>query len=727
MVSDTQENVQGVIVLIKKLQVSTTIIIFALLLILLFYQSIDRYKSESKVLSDNLAELKASSKLLAVSDQQAISGKRIDYESLSEPKNGYSHNLSESVSDVNQDIDVGIAGSNNDLKEIKENIIFHEVMVSEIIAFELLHKLCFDYRDNKYFSKKINTLKAIALKEKKDNYKTDYSETIKSIKNIKSNDIESHQEFSMDIRYLMNSFISVGMSKKLFDEKKSKVLIISDNIKNKIYILEQNIKNNFNKERLYVIYPAIFFIFILAEIIFYSVYKIKCLKKLNSKRNRGKENNKKTIEGKEKVIVNEKIESENILKSLLVVQKRIFTLINNIEGCLYEYDLSTNKVSFISTGLEKIWGLTKDQVLGRDELRKSIYIEDRDQYYFSLKKAIDSSRTANIEYRINNNKGELVWVREIATPLISSGKPNKLACICYNITAFKEAGLEKEKMKKELAQAQKLESVGQLAAGIAHEINTPSQFISDNLTFLQEAVDEVLKLFQAIGERIDREDKSTLTDDLKTLINEVDMPYLVQEIPAALLQSYEGIISVSKIIRAMKDYSHPEKSFKLVNINMCIESTVLVSSSEWKYFSKIEKIFDDNLPLIECVASDINQVILNIIVNAAHSIEAKYNDCDHIEGKITVETIKMNGNVLIEITDNGNGMTEDERSKVFDHFFTTKEVGKGTGQGLSIAHRLIYEKHQGFIEVQSTPGVGSMFRITLPVIQPHDDLDKVIL
>jgi signal transduction histidine kinase len=304
---------------------------------------------------------------------------------------------------------------------------------------------------------------------------------------------------------------------------------------------------------------------------------------------------------------------------------------------------------------------------------------------------------------------------------MSSGEPNKLACICYNITAFKEAGLEKEKMKKELAQAQKLESVGQLAAGIAHEINTPSQFISDNLTFLQESVGEVLELFQAISERIDKEGESAFADELKTLIGDVDMPYLAEEIPSALLQSYEGIMSVSKIIRAMKDYAHPEKEFKLVNINMSVESAIIVSRSEWKYFSKIEKIFDDSLPMVECVAGDISQVILNIIVNSAHSIAEKYSGSDEVEGKITIKTKKINDNVLIEIADNGGGMTEDVKNKVFDHFFTTKEVGKGTGQGLSIARRLIFEKYQGSIEVQSTVGVGSMFRIRLPVIQPNNN------
>jgi PAS domain S-box-containing protein len=458
--------------------------------------------------------------------------------------------------------------------------------------------------------------------------------------------------------------------------------------------------------------------------IFFAVYQIRRVRILNSKIKNDNENHEKAIKNRTRLIENEKQESENILKSLLVVQKRIFTLINNIEGCLYEYDLDTNKVSFISSGLEKIWGLTKDQVLDGDELRNSIYIEDREQYYFNLEKAINSSRTANIEYRINNNKGELVWVREIATPLMSSGEPNKLACICYNITAFKEAGLEKEKMKKELAQAQKLESVGQLAAGIAHEINTPSQFISDNLTFLQESVGEVLELFQAISERIDKEGESAFADDLKTLIGDVDMPYLAQEIPSALLQSYEGIISVSKIIRAMKDYAHPEKEFKLVNINMSVESAIIVSRSEWKYFSKIEKIFDEGLPMVECVAGDISQVILNIIVNSAHSIADKYSDSDEVEGKITIKTKKINDNVLIEIADNGGGMTEDVKNKVFDHFFTTKEVGKGTGQGLSIARRLIFEKYRGSIEVQSTVGVGSMFRIILPVIQPNNDKKK---
>jgi signal transduction histidine kinase len=167
----------------------------------------------------------------------------------------------------------------------------------------------------------------------------------------------------------------------------------------------------------------------------------------------------------------------------------------------------------------------------------------------------------------------------------------------------------------------------------------------------------------------------------------------------------------------MKDYAHPEKSFKSVNINMSIESTIIISSSEWKYVSVIEKLFDTNLPMIECVAGDINQVILNIIVNSAHSIEEKYHDSNEIKGKITVETKQLEDNIIIKVRDNGNGMTEDTRNKVFDQFFTTKEVGKGTGQGMSIAYRLIVEKHQGCIEIQSTVGIGSLFTVTLPLIQ----------
>lgn len=682
----------------------------------IFYQAYNNYKLDPEVLSDLITKIEVSSTSLERVRQPNIDKSRYSYEDMSRSQKIFEYVASDSfVASSLKPKSKRIGLAVNLSKNIK-GITLYDIKKSESVVFYLLDRLYDDYQDKKYLLKSIDTLKIKALNEKDNNLKTEYRETLKYAINIRNKYSRKNIMFDKDMGYLINNLTFIARSQLIINNEVSQQSIQYDDVQDgmtqvKIYIIDY-----LRKEQSRIFAASILFITLSIVTIFLAIDKIRRGYELNINTKKYKKTPNKIGSNKKINIENEKKKTENVFKSLVSVQKRMITLINNIEGCVYEYDLSAKKVTFVSSGLVKIWGLTRDQVLGGDRLRNSIHVEDRQQYYFNLEKAINANRTANIEYRISNSNGEFVWVREIATPLISKGESNKLASICYDVTAFKKAGLEKEKMKKELVQAQKLESVGQLAAGIAHEINTPSQFISDNLTFLQESVGEILELIKVVNERVDKEKRSAFTADLKTLIEAVDMSYLAKEIPSALLQSYEGIMSVSKIVRAMKDYAHPEQSFKLVNINMSVESTIIVSSSEWKYSSKIERIFDDNLPMVECVAGDINQVILNIIINAAHSITEKYNESNEISGKITVQTKKMKNNIVIEIADNGNGMTEDIQNKIFDHFFTTKDVGKGTGQGLSIAHRLIVEKHQGVIEVESTLGEGSIFRIVLPVV-----------
>jgi signal transduction histidine kinase len=162
---------------------------------------------------------------------------------------------------------------------------------------------------------------------------------------------------------------------------------------------------------------------------------------------------------------------------------------------------------------------------------------------------------------------------------------------------------------------------------------------------------------------------------------------------------------------------------QLSDINAALESTMTVSSSEWKYYASINKNLDAELPLVECVISDINQVVLNMVVNASHAIVDRFDDADTMMGEIGICTRGFEDHISIEIADNGNGMSEEVKSKVFDQFFTTKQVGKGTGQGLSIAHKLIVEKHAGKIEIDSVEGEGTVFRIILPLTQFNSDED----
>lgn len=281
---------------------------------------------------------------------------------------------------------------------------------------------------------------------------------------------------------------------------------------------------------------------------------------------------------------------------------------------------------------------------------------------------------------------------------------------------------ERKRKEQELVQAQKLESIGQLAAGIAHEINTPSQYIGDNIRFLQEAFQDIDTLLEAFARLLEGAKNHTLTDDLiaqvEAAVREADIEYLTHETPKAIRQSLEGVDKVAIIVRAMKEFSHPGGNEKqAVDLNRAIESTLTVSRNEWKYVADLVTDFDRNLPLVPCFPSEFNQVILNLIVNAAQAIGELAGDDSKEKETITVST-RLDGDwVDIRVQDTGTGIPEEIRSKVFDHFFTTKEVGKGTGQGLTIAHTIITEKHGGTITFETETGRGTTFIVRLPIAE----------
>lgn len=277
----------------------------------------------------------------------------------------------------------------------------------------------------------------------------------------------------------------------------------------------------------------------------------------------------------------------------------------------------------------------------------------------------------------------------------------------------------KKDLEKQLLHAQKLESIGQLSAGIAHEINTPIQYVGDNINFLSDSFSELTELVDNIKKLVEDADKSSQHSDIAKQILEImksaDIDYLLQEVPDAIDQSREGVSRVSKIVNAMKDFSHGSEDKVNADLNRAIESTIIVAQSEWKSIATMQTQFESDLPMVPCLLSEINQVILNMIINATHAIADSITDRRGDLGKITIATKAVNDSVEIRVSDTGSGIPEEIKSRVFDPFFTTKEVGKGTGQGLSIAHAVITQKHAGTISVESTPGKGTTFIILLPL------------
>lgn len=267
---------------------------------------------------------------------------------------------------------------------------------------------------------------------------------------------------------------------------------------------------------------------------------------------------------------------------------------------------------------------------------------------------------------------------------------------------------EKVQIENQLSHSQKMESVGQLAAGIAHEINTPMQFVGNNITFLKEALENITKYISEL--------KKSVPNDVKELEKKLEIDYLLEEIPEALEQSTIGISRVSKIVMAMKDFAHPgggEKAF--ANINNCITTSSTISKNEWKYVSEIEFDLNPDIPYVFCNADEINQVLLNMIINAAHAIEEKLGKEPKEKGVITISTTSEKNYVTIQIKDTGTGIEKENINKIFEPFFTTKEVGKGTGQGLAITHNIIVKKHRGKVSVESEKNKGTTFIVKLPI------------
>lgn len=277
-------------------------------------------------------------------------------------------------------------------------------------------------------------------------------------------------------------------------------------------------------------------------------------------------------------------------------------------------------------------------------------------------------------------------------------------------------------MESQLVQAQKLESIGQLAAGIAHEINTPAQYVGDNLRFLLEAFSELTKYHDEARSILQRlalqSNDRSMAESMKTAADPDELEYLGQEIPRAIQQSLEGIVRITGIVKAMREFSHPGNDEKSnLDLNKAIDSTITVARNEWKYFAEMVTELDPLLPLVPCLPGEFNQVILNLIINAAQAISEKQNKSGNRQkGTITVSTRLFDSNTVeIRIADTGTGIPKAIRSRIFDPFFTTKEVGKGTGQGLAISRSVIVDKHGGTIDLESQVGKGTRFIIRLPI------------
>ncbi|HRY14334.1 MAG: response regulator [Candidatus Competibacteraceae bacterium] len=396
------------------------------------------------------------------------------------------------------------------------------------------------------------------------------------------------------------------------------------------------------------------------------------------------------------------------------------------------------RFTFLSIGLTQT-AASQDLFMGKTCWELPVDLESTDwAAHRALLEAHQPFR--DLEYQIEKTPGDKRWFKVNGQPLFdAAGQFIGYRGTGRDFTAQKRAEAEREtlyqtlaetnaklnaeieqrqQMEMELHLAQKLEAVGRLAAGIAHEINTPIQYVGDSVHFLQTAFEDLQALldrYREGGEALVRyPEQATLVAAIREAEELADLEYLRENVPPAFERTLAGIGHVANIVRAMKEFAHPDQRDKtLADLNKALLNTLMVARNEYKYVADAETHLGE-LPSVSRYPSDLNQVFLNLVVNAGHAIAEVVGDGPE-RGRITVST-RLDGDwAEVAIADTGGGIPEAIRNRVYDPFFTTKEVGRGTGQGLAIARSIVVDKHKGTLHFDSVPGQGTTFYIRLPI------------
>jgi signal transduction histidine kinase len=300
------------------------------------------------------------------------------------------------------------------------------------------------------------------------------------------------------------------------------------------------------------------------------------------------------------------------------------------------------------------------------------------------------------------NRSWDVHVAEIEHDALSGGEVlgGEAVAVCVDVT-------KRERLQKALFDAQKLEAVGHLAGGVAHEINTPMQYVGDNLQFMQMAFEQFEKAFELLISEIDIE------SGVHGRLKQMKLEYLRREAPSAVSQSLEGVTRVSKIVRALKQSALMEAGPpEPTSLNTVVKNAVNVSQNEWKYTAEIECEFGEDLPMLIGVPGDLTRAVLALLVNASQAI--KETNSVRERGLITLRTYATEDVIVLEIQDTGGGIPREIRDKIFHQFFTTKETGAGLGQGLTIARSILVDRHGANIDFEVDEGVGTTFVVKFP-------------
>jgi len=315
-------------------------------------------------------------------------------------------------------------------------------------------------------------------------------------------------------------------------------------------------------------------------------------------------------------------------------------------------------------------------------------------------------------YPIEDENGEVshicITINDVTSTAISQLKVKKaLERISEEKRTQQKLIGKLEEAKDQLVQSEKMASIGQLAAGVAHEINNPVGFIKSNFSSLKRYGKDLHAVIEKYNDIIKELEKTQTQTEVDKINEEFDIEFITEDIQNLLSESFEGITRIEDIVNSLKDYSRSDNQWEQADINTHIENTLKIVSHELKYVASIEKDYGE-IPLVECLPMQIGQVMMNLLVNAGQAIQE--------DGKIIIKTREENNKVIISVSDNGKGIAEEHLAKIFDPFFTTKPVGQGTGLGLSLSYNII-QKHNGEMNVESEVGKGTEFIIQLPIQQ----------
>ncbi len=417
-----------------------------------------------------------------------------------------------------------------------------------------------------------------------------------------------------------------------------------------------------------------------------------------------------------------------LAQQAMMEQKQFLTdMTNSMSDACVVLD-GQGRVTYANSECVRLLGWTESDLQGSLFVAR-IYPEKASLSAKAARKAIaqtleDGLVRKDFEDCILDRRGNKREVSFSVSPLVGNDRPNGVVVMFRDIAQRKLAEAERARLERELNQSHKMEAVGQLAGGIAHEINTPIQYVGDNLRFFKQAFNDIVKLLACYK---DLHRQAAEIDMLKPQVewvgaaaDDADIDYLEDELPKAIEQSIAGAEQVAGIVQAMKEFAHPGSVNKeLTDMNRLVSNAATVCKNEWKYVAILELDLDEHLPPVTCMASEISQVMLNLIVNAAYAIESRGEE---EKGRITISTRQSADQVEIRVSDTGTGIPKTVQPYVFNPFFTTKDVGRGSGQGLAIVRDIVASKHQGEIFFETEVGKGTTFVVRLPL---NTDIDPI--